>query len=218
MQADIVLLGASSLDEETGAVRWQANVPIHDDTEDIENLGEIDAVQALGVASRPYPKDEAGFAEGILLRGCGGRSAVCVAARDTRTARIVGNLEPGDTAVHSTGPNQAAQLLLKEQKKQAVLLSKDSRDNAMVLVLDGKNDKVQIAARGAIFEINASGDVSIASSGGAAILLQGQDIHILGTLHLPGMSPGMALMQGPLIGSPGGAGAAPMTAVKGVGK
>jgi hypothetical protein len=202
MDGEIFTLGASSLDESTGAAKWQSVVPITSEEGDTENLGETDVFQSLGVTSRPYPKDETGYAEGFGLRNCAGRSLVCVGGRDTRSAKIAAGLKPGDVCLHSTGPQQASQVRCTEEKRQVILASKDSKKRSMMLVIDGKNDKIQIAAMGAMIEIDPTGDVSIANGGGASILLQGADIYMNGTVHLPGMKPGHALMMGPLTGTP----------------
>lgn len=214
--ADIAILGASKLEGESKSALWQTIVPITDDTEDTENLGDLEVYQALGVTSAPWPKDDKGYAEAVVLRDCGGRSAVCVGARDTRSAAIVGRLKPGDTVVHSTGPQQAAQLQLKEAKRQAALLTLDSSKETMAVILDGKNDKLQVIARGAIFEIAKNGDISLANAGGASFLLQGGDVYINGNVHLNGIPPGMVLMAGPPAGDP--TGVAPLFPVLGVGK
>lgn len=219
MIADIAVLGASSLDPETNAIKWQASVPVANDVDDVEPLGELEVFQSLGLAARPFAKDENGNAEGVILRNCGGRSAICIGARDTRTAKVYGKLDQGDTCLHSTGPEQAAQCLLKEKKRQTVLASKDSKKRSMVFVLDGTNDKVQIAALGAMIEIDPSGDVSIANGGGASILLQGGDIYLNGTLHLPGVPPGAMLMASVVPGTPSTLGTPiALVPVMGVGK
>src|SRR5690349_11024216 len=120
LNVDIAILGASSVDKKTGVVLWEPIVPITDGDADVEPFGLTAVYQALGFASMPFPKTSDGYAECLVVRHCGGRNAVCLGGRDTRTASVVGNMRPGDTVVHSTGPNQAAQLQLKEEKRQAV--------------------------------------------------------------------------------------------------
>jgi hypothetical protein len=214
--ADIFDLGASSIDPEAGTTKWQALTDANNPK--AENLGEVEVFQSLGMTARPYPADANGAAEGVGLRNCGGRSLVCIAARDARTAKVAAGLKPGDVCLHSTGPKQSSQIRCLEEKRQVVAATKDSSDNAIMVVLDGKNDKLQVTARGAMFEMDKSGDISIVNASGTGILIQGSKIFILGELSLPGMTPSMYLMQGPVAGSPGGGAAAPMTAVKGVSK
>ena len=152
--ADICVLGASKV--VGGVPLWQGLIPIANDNAANPNepLGDLQVFQTLGVTSLPFPKDDSGFAEAVVLRNVGGRKGVYVGARDTRTAKVVGAMKPGDTVVHSTGPKQAAQLQLKEDKRQSVLLSKDKRGKHMAVTLDGENGKLQITARGAVWELS----------------------------------------------------------------
>jgi hypothetical protein len=200
MEAEIGILGASSLLK--GVPRWQFNIPVGNDNDDVEPGGQVDAFQSLGHASVPYPKTEAGYAEGLALRDCGGKSLVCIAGRDTRNAGVVGKMKPGDTAVFATGPDATAQCFLKNTNKQAGLAVDDKDGKSMMFLLDGKNKKMQLTARKAMFEFAPNGDISLVNAQGVGILIQGSKIVILGDLSLPGMLPGMALMQGPPIGYP----------------
>jgi hypothetical protein len=200
MEAEIGILGASSL--VNGNALWQFNIPISNDNDDVEPGGEVDSIQSLGVTSLPFPKDDDGYAEGVGLRDCGGKSLVCIGGRDTRNAKLVGKMGPGDTTVHSTGPGSVAQCFLKHKKKQAGLATDDVDGKSMMFLLDGKNKKMQLTARKAMLEFAPNGDISLVNAEGAGILIQGGKIVILGDLSLPGMLPGMALMQGPTIGYP----------------
>jgi hypothetical protein len=215
--ADICQLGSSKVAK--GVALWQGVIPIANDNAQNPNepLGESAVYQALGVTSLPYPKDENGWAEAVALRNVGGRNAVYVGARDTRSAAIVGAMKPGDTVVHSTGPKQAAQLQLKEEKRQAVLYTKDTNNEGVAIVLDGKNNKIQIAGFGATIEIDKDGNISMIGKSGNGILIQESGVHIKGKLKVAGLLPGFAVMQGPQAGSPGGGAAAPMKAVEGIG-
>jgi hypothetical protein len=211
MEAEIVKVGGATLVE--GNPVWDANNPVGDETSDIEPIGQLDAFQALGFASVPV----AG-AEAVIIRECGGRDGVCVGGRDVRNADIVGKLGPGDCAMFATGPGAVAQVQCKAKKRQVVLATEDSKGRTMVALLDGKNDKFQIAALGAIIQVDEKGDIAITNAQGTGILIQGGKIHLLGEIALPGMRPGFALMQGPPTGSPGGGAAAPLLAVQAVSK
>ncbi len=215
MSNDIVRLGASSVQD--GVPGWQATIPIEDDVSSVESFGQVDVYQALGISSMPYPANDEGAAEGVITTDCAGRDAVCIGARDTRNAKLVGKLKPGDTTVHSTGPGSVSQCFLKHEKKQAGLATEDADGKTMLFLLDGKNKKAQLAARGAMIEIGADGSITLVAKGGAGIKFADK-IYLLGELSLPGMTPGFALMQGPPTGSLGGSSASPMTAVQGVGK
>lgn len=214
----IAVLGASSVANPAGVPLWEPAVPTSDDESDIEPFGPTAVYQSLGVSSAPWPKDDNGWAEAVVFKNCAGRTAFCVAARDTRSAKIVGNLKPGDTVVHSTGPSQAPQLQLKEATNGAVLLSKSKKTGkSMMIHIDGENGTVQITHAGAMFEIDDAGDVSILNAAGAGFLIQGQDIFPTGTLHLgAGNPPGSFIMLGMAPVSPGGIGTIPLTAAKGI--
>lgn len=214
--AEVVKLGASEQHPTTKAVGWQCINPITGD-DDFEDFGLVDVLQTLGITSAPWPADDSGFAEGLVLRNAGNRNALIVGARDTRTAGALGTVRPGDTVLHSTGPEQAAQVQCKESKRQVVAYTKDTDGQGMVVMLDGKNNKVQVLARGAVLEILDNGDCRFLNKSGTGFIFQGSDIIPVGTLHLPGMPPGMVLMCGPPTGSPGSVASVPMFAVLGVG-
>jgi hypothetical protein len=215
--ADIAVLGAATLVE--GVPVWQANVPVANDVDDVEPLGEVDAYQALGFASMPAAKDDGGHAEAVVLRNVAGRDAICIGGRDTRSAKIQGKLGPGDTAIFATGPEKdaVAQVQCKAKKRQVLLATENTKSETMLFLLDGKNNKGQWVANGAIAEVNEKGEWIFTSAQGAGIIISDK-IYFVGEISLPGMLPGMALQQGPATGSPGGAGALPTFAVMGVGK
>lgn len=191
---DIVDLGPGTLDPKTNALLVQAKGIPQGEDGDAPDYGPVAYMTGLGDFAVPWPADENGKAQGAVEQLDGG-IAVLLGARDTRTAKTVGNAKPGDRIVASTGPEQAAQLQLKEAKRQAVLLTKDSAGNTVAFVLDGKNDKVQIAAFGAIFEISNDG-ISLATSGGAKILMQGDTIYLLGKVVVGGMTPTLPVLAG----------------------
>ncbi len=210
---DIAILGASHVTAE-GVTVAQAVVPLSDDTHDVEPFGEIDLMSCLGVSALPWPQDKTGHAECVIARNCGGRDAVGIGGRDTRSSKIVGKMKPGDTVVHSTGPNQAAQLQLKEEKKQAALVSEDSDGHTMMVILDGKNNRIQITGFGNMIELSPKG-INIVSVGD--VLINGETIAIAGSVILGGLkpNPAMKIMTG--VGpSPGGAASIPMVPAPGV--
>lgn len=216
---DIAFLGASSVSDKTGVPLWEANIQVGNTDDDVEPFGPTPVYQSLGITSFPWPKDESGQAEGVVIRNVGGRPAILVGARDTRFAKIVGNGKPGDTIVHSVGPNQTAQVQLKEEKLIAALISKTEGANGttMAVILDGKNEKVQVTHAGAILEIGKEGDISLINGAGSGLLIQGGNIFVMGTLVAgAGNPPGLCFMLGPSTGSPGGAGSPPMFPCSGI--
>jgi hypothetical protein len=214
---DVIKLGASKL-AETGAALWQAVRAITDDVSDVEPFGEIDVFQALGVSSMPYPADDSGHAEGVIVENCGNMDAVCVGARDTRTAKITGNLKPGDTVLHSTGPSQAAQVQCKEEKRQVVLATKNKAGETQALLIDGNKEKFQVAVGGCMLEIADGGFTLTDASGKASIIIRNGTINLVGKIVLGGLTPipALSIMLGPVTGSPGGPTSTPMFAAQGV--
>ena len=162
--------------------------------DDQEPFGEVPLMQCLGVSSLPYPPDDTGYAEGVMLEGVGGLPGVIVAAWDTRTFSLFGSLEAGDTVLHSTGPNKAAQVICKEKKKQVVLASKGTDGKQILVIVDGKNDSVQITGFGMMFQMSPDGIVL--ETGGCGISLHPQHgIQLRGAVQIGGMvvPPGMSM-------------------------
>ena len=216
MEIEIVRLGSSKLNPKTNSPQWQALNDISSEPGDAENFGDIDIFQGLGISSMPWPSDDDSYAEAAVIRNCGNRDGICIGARDTRTSKCYGNIKAGDNVIHSTGPNQAAQVQCKEEKRQVVLYTKDSSGKGIIGVLDGKNDQIQFAGFGMIFEMSKKNGIKI-HNGSASILLQGNDIYLNGNVHHPGIPPGQALMVGPPTGSPGSISSVPLLPAKGFG-
>lgn len=198
IQLELALVGASTL--KNGNARYQCSLPIGDENDDVEPLGELPVASCLGVTSLPFPKDANGHAEAIVARGMAGRKAFVIGARDTRSGKVVGKMDPGDTVVHSTDPDETAQVRLQGKKKSASLIVKGKDGKHLIVVLDGENGKLQIMAKGAAIEIDESGDISLLGKGGGGILIQGNNVCINGVLKLPGMPPGMQIMCAPMTG------------------
>lgn len=201
MNIEIVTLDGVTLDAATGAPLVSAKQPITGD-DDVEDFGDAPLMQCLGVSSAPYSKTDEGYCEGVIATGVGSRDAVCLGARDTRTAKIIGKLAPGDTVVHTTGPNQAAQLQLKEAKKQALLVTKTSDGKTAVCGLDGKNDKFTVALKGYIVEVSEANGINLVDkTGKAGIQIKDGIVSIFGIVVLGGRSP-VAPMLGGTSGTP----------------
>jgi hypothetical protein len=191
-------LGVSVLKD--GSARWQVYSPVEDDESGTENLGELPVCQALGITSLPFGRTEEGAAEGIVVENIGGRLGFVVGARDTRSAKVVGKLDPGDSVLHTTGPEEIAQVRVQQGKRSASVIVKDADGKHMMLLLDGKNKKAQVLARGAAIEIDENGDISLLGKGGGGIMIQGGKVVINGELKIPGMPPGMQIVCAPIAG------------------
>src|SRR4051812_3021453 len=113
---NLVTLGATKL--VNGVPTTQATSPLTDGEDDVEQYGEIEMMSQLGVDACPAEADDSGQAQGVVCESIGGSTAVCIGAIDRRNADIYGNLSPGDTCVHATGPLGVAQCLLKAKKRQ----------------------------------------------------------------------------------------------------
>lgn len=184
---EFVELGSAKLHPTSKLLTIRAFNPITNDTDDVEEFGDCDYFSQLGVTAMNYPKTASGFAQGFLVRDAAGAEGVILGARDSRAAGIVGNLKPGDTVLHSTGPEQAAQVQCKEKKRQVVLATKTSDGKSAMLVLDGTKDTATLAFNGAAVQITSAGELLMANKDGkAGIATEGTQIKLLGQVVLGG--------------------------------
>jgi hypothetical protein len=177
-----------------------------DDPSDISDEGEVPFMCALGLTALPAPKDASGHAEGNFEPApCYG--SVCVGARDTRCSDVYGKLKAGETAVYNTGGDvsKRSRLLLKEDCASIIV------GNNVVVMVDRKNSKIQIAAFGHMFQMTtndgivmtagvANGATSEAKNG--IQLMPNGKVYIWGTeLYLGGhnvpSTPANAVLMGP---------------------
>lgn len=103
---DIYTLGAARVTDASGSnilpvVKLQLEVD--PESGDAEDFGEVPLMPCLGLTALPAPPDDDGRAEGLAIEGVGGFTAVVAGARDARCVDVVGQLGPGETALHSTG-------------------------------------------------------------------------------------------------------------------
>lgn len=218
MTQDVCYIQESHVDPETGVVLCK----VTRDQQGEEVIGEIPLMQSVGMTAMPYGKsgdgDETKASEAVVLDNLGGFEAVVVGGRDHRTAKMVGKLSPGDTVLHTTGPNEVAQVQLKEKKRQAMLVTRRKNGEMIVLNLDGLEDVVQLVAFGHLYQMSPDGIDMSSANGQHGISISNSGVWVRGMVLLGGQSPipGMALMLGPAIGSPGGPAAAPMIPAMGV--
>lgn len=188
---DLCKLDTPTLDPLTNLPVIRATVPLasEEGTTDVEEFGQVDSAQCLGVTSLPYPASDTGHAEGVVARGAGNTDGIIIGGRDSRCAKVVGSLKGGDSALHSTDPDASAQVQAKANRI-CVMRTKGSDGKDITFGLDGKNDKVQLAAFGAIVEITKD-KMTLCGPGGASIVFDG-DTLILGAnkvlIGLPGLS------------------------------
>jgi hypothetical protein len=195
-QFDVVNLGASTVSN--GIPTYSATSDV-DGQGGVETFAQLEAFQALGLHAVPYPADDNGSAEAVVLRDCGGGVGCVIGARDTRTAGMTGNLKAGDTALCSTHPNQSAQLLLKGEKRQAVLATRGKNNKQIILLLDGNNDKIQINGFGMLIEMDGkTKEIYMSAGGSGGIIVNQTGGNLLGNWVVGGMTPFMPVaMQAP---------------------
>lgn len=207
---EIVDIGSSELDANSSALTIQLKGPtLSEDETDAESLETAPVFGALGLVARPYPADDSGNVQAAFIRGAN----VVVGMRDTRSASVVGKLKPGDVCLHSTGPEHASRLFLKEEKKQVVLVSKDSNDKDMVVSLDGQGDKITITGFKCAFEMSRAEGIKIGNdkafisigvdgtiwvNGGKVILGSAPKGTVL--TSVPGVPPSVGSAPGPVVG------------------
>lgn len=184
---DVCQINTSKLSEESNLPVIQATVPITG-PDDYENFGEVASYQTLGVTTLPFPPNDDGHAEGIIMRDVGGFNGAVVGARDERCAGVVASMKAGDTVLHATDPNAKAQVRCHADRRVAAV-TEDSEKKTMMLLLDGKEDKIQISAFGGIIELTKDSLSLIAPGSQASITMSGDQITILGKVQIGGIAP-----------------------------
>lgn len=202
MFAEIVDLGAASLDDETNAVTYQAKGPTSGEGDDGPDYGSAPVFSCLGVTSLPAPATPDGEnAQGVCIE-VPGLDGVIVGARDTRTADVVAKLAPGETCLHSTGDGFDSRVFCKDGILAMVV------GDDVVFSLDRKNQKVSLAAFGHAFQITPTdGLVATDETGKASIQLKNGLCILTGIVILGGRTPAAPVIAG--VSAPG----APMPGV-----
>lgn len=173
----ICTVGASEQNSSTSVLSAQCIGSASDDPtlESEAEQYQADVFGALGVTSMPYPKDDTGYAEAYVDTTRGN----VIAMRDTRVASIVGQMDPGDTVIHSTGPNQAARIFLKEDSGTVAIMGKNNGAD-FGLILDGATGKIQtVSADGSVSEAGGASQ-TIAAGGKAWITVNEDGVQIVG--------------------------------------
>jgi len=200
---DIVQLGTSEVDDDTGVPVVQAANRIGEDETDLEQFGDVAMFGALGVTALPAAKTKDGAAEGVILRSCGGSEGMCIAARDSRTNKTVGDLGPGETALHATGDGFDSRIVCREQSIALVI-----GDPVKVgFQLDNLAKKVQLAAFGHFVEVSEEWGIVLAAHGGKSFIsIKGDTIWIKAPKLLLGDKPTVPVSTGispAVVASPG---------------
>jgi hypothetical protein len=120
-----------------------------------------------------------------------GHNGVITSIRDARAAGIVQELGPGETAIHSTGPDFDSLVLLKKQLA-AVMVGDDC-----AIVMDRENKRFTVSCFGLHFEMSEANGIVLSTDGGAMLQLHGAVANLMGQVVLGGRTP-----LGPLCWSP----------------
>lgn len=175
-ELDLVTLGAAQLNGQTNVATIQTLREFGQDGE-TEPLGNAPNLCALGITALPLGPSDAGHAEGVVLSPCGSYTSGIIGATDTRCADVIGELAPGETAVHSTGEDatKRARLFCKENSLSLIV------GNDTVFVMDRENKAINLTAFGHTFEISEGNGIMMAEKDGAWIQLKGGKATISGS-------------------------------------
>lgn len=201
---DIVDLGASKLDERTNALLVQCkSAPVGVDDDEAPDFGETAIFGAGCVTGVPWPKDARGSAQGIIDESLPGTNGAVIGWRDTRVAKVVAELKPGEACLHSTGPEFDSRIFCKDQLVAIVV------GNDTTITVDRKNKKISIVGFGCNFSMSEAGGVAI-TDGAAMIQIKGGVISLAGQVVLGGRTPLAPVLFSltPVVGVPAGPGPA----------
>lgn len=205
--ADLVDIGSARRDDKTNAVLVQAkSTQIGDSPDEAPGFDGAPVFGALGITAMPWPADDRGNAQGLVEEGVPGHNGVITNMRDARAAGVVQELGPGETAIHSTGPDFDSLVLLKKQLA-AIMVGDDC-----TIVLDRENKKFAVSCFGFHFEMSPANGITLTTGQGATIQLFGPIASVMGQVVLGGrvpmfQIPYLSVPSQPLIGMPGPQGA-----------
>lgn len=174
---DICTLGAAKINGQTNVMTVEVSRDTGLDDES-EPLGTAPMVSCLGVTAMPAPPTAEGHAEGVTLSPCGPYTTAVIGGADTRSADVVGQLTPGDTALHGThaDADKRASVFCKENLL-AILVGNDT-----AVVIDRENKAITVNdANGNQVEISKDGGIMLLESGGAWLQLKGGLVTISGS-------------------------------------
>lgn len=180
---DLVDIDSASRDPDTNTLLVSAKSAQVGDTEDeAPSFDKIPFFGSLGLVAIPWPKDDAGQAQGVVDEGAGGQAGVITSMRDLRAAGVVEELGPGETAIHATGPDFGSRIFLKKQLV-AVMVGDDC-----AIVLDRENGRFTISCFGLHFEMSEANGVVVTTGGATSQWKEGLQSH-MGAIVLGGRTP-----------------------------
>jgi hypothetical protein len=186
---DIYRLGACTVYQDGASCIPQASTqrPLDDgeDESEVEDLGQVPIACALGVTALPAPPDDNGSAEGVVLEGVGSLTGTCTAAWDVRCADVVGQMSPGDTALHGTHPDATKRSRVFCKNDLAAIIV----GNDMVFSLDRGGKAITLNAWGNLVQITPSAvKISQGTSAMSWIELKGGAISLVGAVNIGGVT------------------------------
>ena len=199
---DLVDIGAASLDPKTNTVLVQAkSAQIGSTPDDAPGFDNTPVFGQLGVMAVPWGADERGNAQGTVDESIPGHNGVITSIRDARAAGVVQQLGPGETAIHSTGPDFDSLVLLKKQLA-AIMVGDDC-----AIVMDRENKRFSVSCFGLHFEMSAANGITMTTGAGATTQLFGAINSVMGQVVLGGRVPTfqvpyLAVPNVPLVGTP----------------
>ncbi|HUU94561.1 MAG TPA: hypothetical protein VM487_02390 [Phycisphaerae bacterium] len=189
----MVVLNTSRVHPDSGVPVIECCELVGGDPDDRVPWGECPNMGALGVTALPYPPSEDGteFAQGVVIPDVGGNVGVIVGGRDSRTAEVYGQLSPGESALHTTGPDFDASVMCKDQLV-SIMVGDD-----MCAVFDRKNKVISITGFGCLFEMSEANGVLIGEPDGAGLSLKKGCAWLKGTSYMLGDTPILPPAIGP---------------------
>lgn len=198
--ADLVDIGAARRDASTNTVLVQAkSAPIGTTPDDAPSFDDTPVFGALGITAVPWGADERGNAQAIVDESVPGHNGVITSIRDSRSAGVVEELGPGETAIHSTGPDFDSVVLLKKQLA-AIMVGDDC-----AIVMDRENKRFTVTCFGLHLELSEANGFVVTTGQGATSQLYGATNSQMGQLVLGGRTPvaPVAYSLTPVVGTSG---------------
>jgi hypothetical protein len=193
---ELIDIGTAKRDPKTNTVLVQAKgAQIGQTADDAPGFDDAPIFGALGITAIPWKADDRGNAQGIADTGIPGHNAVITSIRDARAAGVVEELGPGETAIHSTGPDFDSRVFLKKQSA-AIMVGDDC-----AVVMDRENKRFTVSCFGMHFEMSAANGITL-TTGPATIQLSGPVASIMGQVVLGGRTPIATVLYGLVPGKP----------------
>lgn len=203
---DLLDVASVVRDPDTNTPRISAkSAQVGDTEDDAPSFDNIPIFGSLGLVAIPWPSDTTGGAQALVEENIGGQNGIVTNIRDLRTARVVEELGPGETALYATGPGFGSKIFLK--KKLIALMI----DDDVALNIDKENKKLTFTGFGCHLELSEENGIVLTSGGATSQWKDGMQSH-MGQIVLGGRNPVNPVFMGPAIP----VGVAPLTPIGGI--